>query len=345
MAKTRGSGGVTIKDVAASIGLAHSTVSRALNDHPGIGEETKVLVRRAAADLNYVANSGARLMRSGTSRVVGLILPDIENDFYNSATRIMAEFCDAENFQLLLAVSEDDPEKECKQVLAFREARVAGLVIAATLNPRRETAQMLRQLPAVQFLRRHASIRSPSIRADDSRGLRIATDHLVALGHKRIAFIGVHPELSTGRDRLDGYRQSLAAARIVEVPQYVRAGSPQPAFAREALADLLALSDPPSGVVVASPRLVLGALDVISQQNIAVPDELSFVAYSDVEWFRTWRPAITAVALPTAAMATTAASLLFRTIRKPDENDVEFGAPFEPTLLVRASTGPAHAPG
>ena len=306
--------GATIKDVAARIGLAHSTVSRALNNHPAIGDKTKARVRRAAAELNYVANSSARLMRSGKSRIVGLIVPDIENDFYSSATRGMPSYCSSENYQLLLAVSEDDPEKERNQVLAFREARVEGIVIAATKKPARDTIQMLRDLPAVQFLRRHRSIGSHSVSADDALGIALATDHLVRLGHSRIGLVGVTPALSTGQGRLEGYRRSLLSAGIGVDPALIQTGDPQPEFARAAVKQLLNLSQPPSAIVVASPRLMFGVLEVVAEERIDVPGRLSLISYGDVEWFHSCRPGISAVALPTAAMAEAAASLLFQRI-------------------------------
>lgn len=338
MAVTRKTGEVTIKDIAASLGIAHSTVSRALNDHPHVNPETKARVRRAAQALGYAANSGARMMRSGASRLVGLIVPDVQNEFYNAAAKIMADYCAGEGYQLVLAVSEDDPEKELQQVQALREARVAGVLVAATASPRRDTIQMLKQLPTVQFLRRHPGIVGHSVRADDVLGIQKATAHLIGLGHRRIGYVGVTEELSTGRARADGYRNAFLEARLKPNAGLMRLGAPRPEFGREALIELLGLANPPTAIVVASPRLMLGVLEGVNRLQLSIPEDLSLVAYSDLDWYRVWQPAITAVALPVADMAATAALFLFRQIQQRSTEGAGSSTPFEPILNPRGSS-------
>lgn len=171
--------------------------------------------------------------------MVGLLIPDIQNDFYSVAARVMAETCAGEGYQLLLAISDDDPDKECRQIQAL-----------------------------------------------------------------------------------------------------MRLGAPKPEFGRAALDSLLALPAPPTAIVAGGARLMLGVLEGIVMRRLSVPGDLSVVAYSDSDWFRAWNPQITAVALPVAAMAATAASLLFRQIRHPVEDGPGAHAPFEPVLYVRSSTAP-----
>jgi LacI family transcriptional regulator len=340
MAGLRKSGEVTIKHIAASLGIAHSTVSRALNDHPHINPETKAKVRRAAQELGYAANSGARMMRSGASRLVGLIVPDVQNEFYNAAAKIMADSCAREGYQLVLAVSEDDSEKELQQVQALREARVAGVLVAATASPRRDTVQMLKQLPTVQFLRRHPGIAGHTVRADDVLGIYKATEHLLGLGHRRIGYVGVTEQLSTGRARADGYRHAYGDARLKVNAGLMRLGAPRPEFGHEALVELCGLPTPPTAIVVASPRLMLGVLEGVNALRLSVPEDVSLVAYSDLDWFQVWQPALTAVALPVADMAATAALLLFRQIQQRGPEGSGSSTPFEPVLYIRGSSAP-----
>ena len=331
----------TIKDIAAQLGMAHSTVSRALNDHPHIRQETKLLVRRAAAELGYVTNSGARLMRLGKSSMIGLIVPDVENPFYSAAAKVMAESCAADGFQLMLAVSEDDPLQEQRQVQALREARAAGVAVALTASPRPQTIALLRQVPTVQLVRRDAALVADAVGIDDSAGTRIATQHLLELGHRRIAFVGVLQQLSTGAARLAGYRGALRDARIEAEPAFEKVGRPRPEFGRQALSELLALRNRPTGVVLGSPQFMLGALDAIGAAKLSIPADLSIVGYGDTDWYRLWRPAITTVGLPLNDIAATAASLLFRRIRKANDKTTESSplhAPFLPSLIARAST-------
>jgi LacI family transcriptional regulator len=337
----------TIKDIAARLGVAHSTVSRALNDHPHVKDETKLRVRRAAADLGYIANSGARLMRLGRSSVIGLIVPDVENPFYSAAAKVMAESCAAEGFQLLLAVSEDDPFQEQNHVQALREARAAGVAIALTANPRRQTIALLRQVPTVQLVRRDSALPCDAVGIDDRAGTRLSTQHLLDLGHRRIAFIGVLQELSTGSARVAGYRAALREAKVKLDPALEKFGRPRPDFGHQALAELLALSDRPTAVVLGSSQFTLGALDAMGAAEVSMPIDLSLVGYGDPDWFRLWRPAITTIGLPLKDIAATAASLLFRRIREPSVDAISrsaLHAPFLPTLIVRGSSAKRWQP-
>jgi LacI family transcriptional regulator len=331
----------TIKDIAAQLGMAHSTVSRALNDHPHIKDETKLRVRRAAADLGYIANSGARLMRLGKSSVIGLIVPDVENPFYSTAAKVMADSCAAEGFQLLLAVSEDDPLQEQHHVQALRETRAAGVAIALTANPRRQTVALLRQVPTIQLVRRASSFACDAVVIDDRVGTRLAAQHLIGLGHRRIAIVSVLQELSTGAARAAGYRSALREAKIKVDPALEKFGRPRPEFGRQALTELLALADRPTAVVLGSWQYTLGALDAIAAENLSIPGDISLVGYGDTDWFRLWRPGITTIGLPLKDIAATAASVLFRRIREPGDeapSRAALHAPFLPSMIVRGST-------
>ena len=335
---------VTIKYIASAIGLAHSTVSRALNDHPHINVATKARVRAAARALGYVAHSGARLLRAGSSHLVGLIVPDIENEFYSTAARILSDHCSAQGYQLVLAVSEDDPEREAVQMRALREARVAGVLITPTAKPKAQSLAILEQFAAVQFLRRNKAIHGHSVGVDDTEGIALAASHLLDLGHRHIGYIGGPEQLSTGRSRADGYRQALTARRIQLDETLIFRGVLRPQFGRDALAQLLARAKPPTAISVASPRHMIGVLGEARARALDVPATLSLVADSDPEWLRICRPSISAIELPVAEMAATAASLLFRLINDTDSGSSPSHISFSPRLQAReSSTGPARA--
>jgi DNA-binding LacI/PurR family transcriptional regulator len=334
----QGSQEVTLRDIAVSLGLSHTTVSRALHDHPHISQKTKAQIRQAAEKLGYVPNSAARSMRSGYSRTVGLIVPDIENEFYSAAARSLAELCGAEGFQLLLAVSRDDPREEERQIQALREARVAGVLICATAKPTLDTIQMLGQLRNVQFLRVYTAISGPSVTVDDVGGLMKVTTHLIELGHKRIGYVGVSEELSTGKGRATGFRQAFKAKKWMPDAALMRFGPATPHFGHAAVYELLGRTDRPSALVIGSPRIMLGALEAAEAHHMEIPSDLSIVAYSDSDWLRVWRPPITAVALPLNQMAAAAAELLFQRIAHSTQSQTTEALTFESVLQVRAST-------
>ncbi|MDO8863789.1 LacI family DNA-binding transcriptional regulator [Haliea sp. E1-2-M8] len=302
---------ITIKDIAKELGLAHTTVSRALNDHPRISAATKNRVRKAARDLGYIANLGARTMRRGTAKVVGLIVPDIQNEFYSAAARAMAQQCSASGYHLILGISEDDPEKEEQHVRTLRENLVAGVLISPSPDPTEATIELLDSVPTVQILRFDTRLGSLVVRADDRRSIITCTEHLIDSGHRRIGFIGPPTQLSTGRQRYAGFRYAMQAAGLELDKNLLVFVTPRPECGESAFDRIHSHSPAPTAIVVASSRLVLGMLRAANRLQINIPESLSLVAYGDADWFSICTPRITAAALPIQEMSEMATKMLF----------------------------------
>lgn len=330
---------ITIKDIAEQLAMAHTTVSRALNDHPAISAATKELVRSTADRLGYVVNVGARTMRSGSNRLVGLVLPDLRNEFYNAAATALAVRCSAAGYQLMLAVSEDDPQREEQQVRALRESRCMGVLITPSVAPTAQTSQWLRELPTVQFLRWHPNLDGPRVLTDDKDGVFRATRHLLDLGHRRIAYIGGALGASTGRQRHEGFEAALKHAGLQPEPALQRLGIPRPEFGAAAVDSILAEHPDVTAVVVAGVRQLLGVLRRTAGLGLSVPQDLSLVSYGDAEWFEVSRPSITAIDLPVESMASRATEMLFELLasRRSVPSSVT-EAVFTGELRVRTST-------
>lgn len=331
---------VTLKDIAAVLGVAHTTVSRALNDHPKISAHTKLRVKDAAAKLGYVTNSGARSMRVGSSNLVGVIVPDVQNEFYSAAARSMASHCAESGYQMVLGISEDDPAREEQHVRTLRESRAAGVLISPTGEPTKQTAELLRDVPTVQFLRCNRMLGSVWLLADDMEGSYKATEHLLDLGHRRIAFVSVSPKVSTGLGRLAGYEAALRRWDLEVDPSLQRFGPPRPEFGEAAVESLLQTSSGFTGIVVGSSRQLLGILLVIRRLGLSVPRDLSIVSYGDADWFQVSDPTITAVALPVREMSERATQLLFTLLTQGRSGRSRDPEPVFPTeLRARESTG------
>ena len=335
----------TIKDIAVLLGVAHSTVSRALNDHPLISPDTKARVREAALRLGYITNLGARSMRVGTSKLVGLIVPDVQNEFYAAAARAMAQQCAQRGYQLMLGVSEDDPAIEEIHVRSLREGRAAGLLIVPSPAITATSIDLLRQVPTVQFLRSHPKVGKLAILADDVAGISAATTHLLDLGHRCIGFIGTLTQVSTGQRRAAGYLAALRERHLKADDALMRLGPARPAFGAEALESLLRGDPAMTGLVVASSRQLLGVLRAAHANRIAIPARLSVVGYGDADWLEVSAPPLSAVALPVQAMSERATRALFARLdagAAPRKVEPVFAT----RLVVRASTArpmPAHA--
>jgi LacI family transcriptional regulator len=335
----------TIKEIAQRLGVSHSTVSRALNDHHHTSEATKELVRNAARTMGYIPHGPARAMRGVRSSLVGLIIPDIQNDFYARIARVIAQKCAAESLQLVLAVSEDDADLEYQHALALREAHAGGIIVVPSARIERRTQSLLNGSATVQLVRTCTGLRGQSVGIDDGVGMYAATRHLLELGHRRLAFIGGSATLSTGRTRLRGFSDAITGAGLSLEDMALVLGQPRFDFARAATERILGGSpkDPRvTGIVVGGVELAVGALAAIRQARLRLPEDVSLVGYGDPDWFRLWEPPITTIDLPVEELASTTAALLFQMMHVGDGNvPVDRSAVrvlVEPSLLVRGTT-------
>jgi DNA-binding LacI/PurR family transcriptional regulator len=335
---------VTIKSIADALGMAHTTVSRALNDHPHTNAETKNRVREMADRLGYVANAGARRMRSGSSRQIGFIVPDVQNEFFNALARSLAEQCFQLGYQLSLGISEDNPDREHQHVRALRENRAEGLIIAPCGQSLPATRALLAQLPHVQVLRFDPQLGKLAVSANDVAGVENAVTHLIEQGHREIAYIGTPLALSTGAARLRGYKLALKKTKINFDKSLIRIGPTLPAFGKEATHELLCSRNQTSAFMVASSRQLVGVLQALKTIGRRVPEDVSVVVYGDADWFELATPSISAVALSVKEMSDRATEMLFSELapatggehkRWRKEDTI-----FTPNLIIRESIGP-----
>ncbi|MDQ2079077.1 LacI family DNA-binding transcriptional regulator [Xanthobacteraceae bacterium Astr-EGSB] len=332
----------TLKDLARALDLSISTVARALSDHPQISEQTKARVRAAASVSGYVAHSAARAMRRGHSTLIGLIIPDVENEFYGTLAKGLAQCCDQAGFQMLLAITEDDPVSEERQVRALSEARVAGFVVVPSPKPLRATFGLLARGPCVQLIRRLDELAAPWFGIDEEAALREATGHLLGQGHRRIAYVGGSLDLSTGRGRLRGFEQAFEAAGLSVPHHLVRLGRPRRDFASDAFSSLWGQPEQPTAVVTGGARLCAGVLEVLGRMGLKIPADISVVGFGDAPW---WYTALTTISLPAREIAIASGEFLLRRIRDgrreaDSQNTPVYQAIHRSSLVLRASTAP-----
>ena len=333
---------VTIKQLAKILGMAHSTVSRALNDHPAISAATKKRIKEAAARYGYVPNSAARILRHARSGIIGLVIPDIRNDFYTTVAKAIADAAAESSWQMVVATTDDQSERERQAVRSLMKAQAESIIIAPTAEPSAETVEMLKRVHTLQLLRHHPGIRAPSITVDDRLGIGLATRHLQEREHRRIGYIGRNSDVSTGLARMQGFMECFddshdAERRIVLVP-------PRAAYGASALRSLLTRDAPPTAVVLGSPEFTSGALEAASEDGLRIPEDLSLVSYGDSTWNRFLHGGLTTVVLPEKEIANSCVEMLHKRLddsqnrsgelRSNDETNVCF----EPRLIMRRST-------
>jgi LacI family transcriptional regulator len=331
---------ITIKHIAQRLDLSVSTVGRALADHPRISHETKERVRAVAEELGYVANRAARMMRGGSSHLIGLLVPDIRSTFYSMVAQILSKCVETEGFHLALSITDDDRDTEMQQVRELVSARVAGIVLIPSAVPRHETIALLRMVPHVQVLRRVQEL-GDCFGMDEERSMLDATRHLLALGHRRIAYVGdrIFP---TGLTRYDGFRRAHAEAGCLVDETLVELGTPDHQFGASAISRLMGRPQPPTAVLTTSVQVTLGAAEQLMAMKVEVPGALSFIGFGDGPWQQWWGPGLTTLRLPVEELATSCGLWFLHSLRTGRWNSGKepHFAICPTTLVKRGSTAP-----
>lgn len=305
---------VKLSDVAKRAGVGVGTASRALNGKGYVDPQTRDRVLAAAAELDYRPNAAARALRERRTRVVGLLLPDITNEFYTASAAVLQTVLNDAGFQLIVATTGNDPRAEQDAIQAMLDRQVDGIV-HVPVDP---DAALPVDVPLVQLNRYSTGSMAPAVLSDDIRGVAELTREVIAAGHTDIAVITGPTGLSTSRERLAGYRDAVDEAGIPEVD--VGAGTSGARRSRVLVcpftidggADGMArlADDPPQAVIALSSRLVMGVLQACGARGIRVPDDLSVAGFGDPEWFAIWQPGISTYAPPLPRMGRRAAEVL-----------------------------------
>lgn len=334
----------TLKDLARTLDLSVSTVARALAGSTRISRATRERVSAEAERLGYVVDFAARAMRRGTSSLIGLIVPDLRNDFYATAAKAISDCCRERGLQLVLAITEDDPDLELQHVRNLSSSRAMGIVMIASVNPARETIRLLKVTPHVQLIRKCAKVSSDWFGIDDEEAMRLGVRHLAELGHKRIGFIGSAVSISTGAERLAGFRKALGECGLDPDKAIAESGGCDSEFGHAAMKRMLSLPDRPTGIVTAGARISVGAYGCAREQGLDIPGDLSFVGFSDSPAFRWWGAGLTTIGLPVGEIALASTDLLIRRAQaKAGVPDHPSAVIHKPVLIRRGSTAPPPA--
>jgi LacI family transcriptional regulator, galactose operon repressor len=255
----------TMRDVARAAGVSLKTVSRVVNDEPGVGPAAKARVRVAIERLGFRRNDLARSLRKGSSSAtVGLVIEDLDNPFYAAVARSVERVARHHHHLIIVISSEEDPERERESVIALVRRRVDGLVIVPSARDHRYLLDELRMgIPMVFVDRPPRGIEADVILLDNEGGARRAVEHLLAQGHRRIAFVGDPPTVFTCQERLRGYRRALEDRGVVPGPDLVCLGAHDVDQAEAATRGLLALPDPPTAIFAQNNRSCIGALRAV----------------------------------------------------------------------------------
>lgn len=331
----------TVKDVAERAGVSPSTVSRVIADHPRISEATKERVRAVMRELDYHPNAVARSLVRRRTQTIGVALSRsaeaaLANPFFPEVLRGIGAVAREARYSITLttATSHVEEREQCIELLTQR--RVDGLIVLTSRTDDPLVEWLRQQAHPFVVLGRVPGLDVPHVNNDNAAAAREATEHLLALGHRRIGFIGGPPDVVVSMDRLEGYKQALHDGGIPFRSEYVVPTDFGYEQSYEAARRLLSLE--PTALVAIDDGVALGALAAARDAGLRVPEDVSVVGFNDSPVCPHVAPPLTSVSIPVFEMGAAAARMLCDALDgKPGKTEVLL-----PTkLVVRRSTGPA----
>jgi LacI family transcriptional regulator len=342
----------TIADVARHAGTTTTTVSRVLNDSGYVRDTVRVRVLAAVDALRYVPNANARALKTKQSHTLGIVIGDLLNPYSAALADAVQRVAMAKGYATFVASAvSDDVESEISVLEAFHRQRVAGLIVATLPTPasdRMLTRLADHRLPLLLVGRSLAHPRVDTVSANFRRGGLICTQHLIELGHRRIAFIGARLTDAPRVNRLRGYLEALQQAGIAVREEYVLGhpnGNPSPRYSThlagyQAVQQLLQLRPRPTAVFARNDYTAVGALQALREAGLRVPEDLSLAGFDNIPLASVVSPALTTVSQPTEEEGRLAAEFLIARIERPQEDIARRELTLECNLIVRASTAP-----
>lgn len=329
---------VTLVDVGREAGVSRSTVSLVLNGSPLVADATRTRVEEAIEAVGYVYNRGAAGLRTKQSQTVGLVITDMLNPFFTELTVGIESQLEQHGYVALHGNTWDTVTKQSWFLDTIVEHRVDGVLICpAKGTTAGELHSLQRKAPVVLFVRSIDGFDSDYVGADDRAGAEQAIEHLVKLGHQRIAFVGGPVDSSARRERLQGYQNGLEQASLrVDIDLILRTLVTRDDGYR-AILELLTRPNPPTAALCYSDVVAFGAMLGLRAANRRIGEDFAVIGFDNVSEAALWRPALTTVSIEPRQIGETAARQMLERVRDP-------GLPPQRTILpsrlvIRESCG------
>jgi LacI family transcriptional regulator len=328
---------VTMKDVARTAGVSIYTVSATLSGASPVSAELRARVEAAVRKLGYERNSMARGLRRGTSSLIGLIISDATNPFFMELVDCIQTEAQAQGFSLLLGISGHDVARERELLRLMRSHQAAGTILcpAGSRDDYSDGDLAAGRMQVVAIDNASSELPVDTVALDNRGAAKLATGHLLQLGHRRVAMVAGMPHQFVGQERLAGYRDALAAHGVAFDETLIDHGNFRLEDAYRACHRLLSEKPAPTALFVANNLMLIGVMRALGDRGIAVPDSVSVCSIDDFPWAPAFQPSLTVVRQPVADMASAAFQHLVARLQGTG------GAPqhqlFAPQLLVRKS--------
>jgi len=329
----------TIKHVAARAGVSFTTVSHVVNRTRPVSDDARMRVERAIAELGYFPSAVARALKTSQTRILGVIVPNITNPFFSELMRGIEDVCLRRQYSVFLCNGDDDRDRQARSLETLLERRVDGVLLATPTGPAATLAKRLSSanMKTVVVDRSLPGVVADQVRIDHQAGARLAVEHLLALGHRRIACLAGPSSFAASGARVAGWRKALARARIKPADDWLLEGDFRAASGHELTRRLIARGDV-TAIFASNDLLGIGALRAAAEQGCPVPKRLSIIGFDGIEMGAFTYPALTTVGYPIRTIGETAATVLIERIAGHKTETTEIVV--APEIILRESTGP-----
>jgi LacI family transcriptional regulator len=332
----------SIKEVASHAGVSTATVSHVINNTRFVSDDVRARVLAAIEECRYYPNADARSLASGRSRMIGLVISDIANPFFPELVKAIETAAFEQGYDIVLSNTNYDAERTSHYVRRFIERKVAGVAVMTSEMDKElieELAQ--REVPAVFLDVGAPGIHMNNLRVDYDEGIEQAITHLVALGHRRIAYIGGPQKMRSARRRLEAF-QRIMAQQVAGEPEMIFQGNFKIEGGRRAANEILNVhrDDLPTAVMTANDLTAIGAISEFESAGVQIPRDISIVGFDDIAFAGITKPMLTTVHVPLNELGRRAIEVLTSSLEDMQKQGVEIRIPTK--LVIRDSTAPAR---
>lgn len=325
--------GVTIKDIAAVAGVSQATVSRVLNGTSYTSEKARKQVLEAVKQAGYSPNIIASSLSKKKSPTIGVIIPDICNDFFSHIFYAASKVAETNDYRLILCNTDDHLEQEADALNDMLAYRVSGIIMTPMSERAGNNERLLKRvqaagIPIVFVDREMKNITCDCVFVDNVRSSYEITRLLIQNGHRKIAIIAGPQDTMPGRERMQGYKQALAEAGITPDPEHIRLADFRSQSSYEATLDLLSMQNRPTAIFSCNNLMTIGSLQALRSKNVCIPQDMALVGFDEVEMLDILGYPLTVVSRATSEMGRVAMRLLLNRIEHMEEDP-----PFQRVVL------------
>ncbi|MDF1995935.1 LacI family DNA-binding transcriptional regulator [Peribacillus frigoritolerans] len=331
-------GRVTLQQVAKHAGVSTSTASLIVRNNPRISEATRKKVLKSMHELGYVYDRIAANLRSQSSDTVGIIITDISNTFFSEFLIGVHDALDEVGYTVLLGTTFDSVAKQDHLLSTMMEHRVGGLILCPVSESSQDTIDRLNEIdtPMVLAVRELPGVNSDYVGIDYPEGARIAVDHLLGKGHKRIALLGGIKESSTWIERMEGYREALSRAGLEVDESLVIDSAPTREGGLEAVLKVLENPNPPTAIFCFSDLIAFGVMQGLMMKGITPGKDMDIVGFDNVPVAEIYHPPLTTISSFPRRIGKEAANLLYQQMEKIEREQQRII--LNPELIIRESS-------